>query len=95
MLAYAGISYRQLDHWCTKGWIDTIGRGTRNPGSGQQREFTTEQANKAKLMWCLSLTGFKTDVAERIANHAVKQNVKSFHLGHGVTVLIEPHTHKE
>lgn len=93
MLAHAEISYRQLDHWCTKGWIKPVDYNS-NPGSGQQREFTRQEANKAKLMWCLARVGFKIDVAEQIAHcNTYDVQAKTVHLGHGVTVLIEPHTH--
>jgi DNA-binding transcriptional MerR regulator len=90
---YAAISYRQIDHWCTKGWLVPIGRQSQNPGSGKDREFSQEQADKARLMSCLVSLGFATERAEKIAHLTVHKDAKRLYIGHGVTLLIEPHSH--
>lgn len=92
-MVYADISYRQLDHWCTKGWLVPTGRQSQNPGSGRQRSFTKEQADKARLMKCLIDLGMATEVTEKIAQLSAVRGIKKLYIGHGVTLLIEPHTH--
>lgn len=48
---------------------------------------------KARIMGCLVKLGFAVDVAEKIAQKVEIEGNKSLYLGHGVTVLIEKHTH--
>lgn len=93
-MAHAGISYRQLDHWCSKGYIVPVNY-QGNPGSGHQREFTRQEGNKAKLMACLIKVGFRVEFAEMIAQiNTYDSQAKTIHLGHGVTILLEPHHHR-
>jgi hypothetical protein len=89
----ADISYRQLDHWCTKGYLVPAGRD-RNPGTGQSREFPWEMVKKARLMSCLIKLGFEVQLAEKVATFAAAGEFK-LAIGHGVTLTIEPHEHKE
>ena len=49
----AGITYRQLDHWCHGGILHPIG-GT---GSGYQREFTASEVEIAQIMSVLVKAG--------------------------------------
>lgn len=90
---YAGITYRQLDHWCSKGYLKPLDY-QGNPGSGVTREFTRKEGDKARLMACLIDRGFTVPAAEKIAQvNTYDQQAKSIFLGHGITVLIEPHSH--
>lgn len=92
----ADITYRQLDHWCRQGYIEPYGDIGATPGSGNVREFSPKMVRKAKSMKCLIDIGFEVQLAARIAGLLVNNpDTKSVHIGHGVTVLIEPHTHKE
>lgn len=93
LCTYADITYRQLDHWCTKGWLVPMGRQSQNPGSGRQREFTQKQADKARIMSCLTSIGIATEKAEKIAEYHISKDAKRIYIGHGVTLLIEPHSH--
>lgn len=93
LLRYASITYRQLDHWCTKGWLVPYGRGSQNPGIGNDREFSREQADKARLMSCLISSGFVTHQAEKIAQAAAVGHNKHIFIGHGLTLMVEPHNH--
>jgi DNA-binding transcriptional MerR regulator len=97
-MRYADITYRQLDHWCTRGWITPKLRvlygvhETRNPGSGKERDFTQEQADRARLLRCLTRVGIDMKLALKLAD-AVQQGNKTIYVGHGLTVTIEPHEH--
>jgi DNA-binding transcriptional MerR regulator len=89
---YARISYRQLDFWVQRGLLKTTD-GRKSPGSGNPRVFSDQEAKKARVMRCLLDLGFKLETAHRIARLNVSTGEKRLHLGHGVTILIEPHTH--
>lgn len=93
VMAHAGITYRQVDHWCSAGYLVPVDY-QGNPGSGHNREFTRKEGDKARLMKCLIDIGFRPERAEMIAQlNTYDAQARSIHLGHGVTVLIEPHQH--
>jgi DNA-binding transcriptional MerR regulator len=92
LVHYSGISYRQLDYWTSRGYLKTY--HDSNPGSGTAREYPFDQAKKARLMLCLITLGFEVHLAEKISAFAVLGEYK-LHLGHGVTLLIEDHEHKD
>lgn len=94
VVRYAEISYRQLDHWCRQGYLKPLGHHGANPGSGRDREFSRDEANKAKMMQCLISLGFEVHLAEKVATFAVLGEY-NLYVGHGVTLKIEPHDHKE
>lgn len=52
--AAAGASYRQLDHWCTKGYL---GEPKLSPGSGYRRLFSSEEALKVAVLAKLARHG--------------------------------------
>jgi DNA-binding transcriptional MerR regulator len=87
---HADISYRQLDHWTRKGYITPFERDRE--GQGHEREYPEKQANKARWMGCLVKLGIDVSSAERIARLVVEGENKLY-LGHGVTVIVEPHRH--
>lgn len=92
----AEISYRQLDYWTRRGYIRPVGEDedkARFPGSGAQREYSEGMMLKARWMGCLIKLGFSVNEAEVIATAVTMQDAKRVHLGHGVTLLLEPHTH--
>lgn len=64
LLAYAGITYRRLDYWCTKGYLAA---DKANPGSGYARQFTVTEAQVARTMRRLIDAGVKVDVAHSVA----------------------------
>lgn len=92
LIRFAEISYRQLDYWTTRGYLTTY--QSANPGSGSVREYPFAQAKKARLMKCLIELGFELHLAEKIAAFAVLGEY-NLHLGHGVTLKIEDHTHTD
>jgi DNA-binding transcriptional MerR regulator len=89
---YSDISYRQLDYWTTQGYLKTY--AASNPGSGREREYPYDQAKKARLMKCLIELGFEVHLSNKIATFAAIGEYNLF-LGHGVTLRIEDHEHKE
>lgn len=57
------ITYRQLDFWCSKGWLRPDQRG----GSGHARTFSGDEARVARTMARLVAAGLKPDTAHAIA----------------------------
>lgn len=90
---YADITYRQLDHWCRQGYIKAQGENGNTPGSGIHREFSDDEADKARNIRCLTHVGFEVHQAEKIAQSVKLGNVR-IHLGHGVTIMYEKHRHR-
>jgi MerR HTH family regulatory protein len=64
VMAAAGVTYRQLDHWVTKGWL---GAGLAGSGTGHRRQFTDDQFRRALVMGKLIRAGFRLDVASAVA----------------------------
>ena len=58
---HAGISYRQLDHWTRRGYLQTVGEQT--PGSGQSRVWPVREASIAETMHTLIECGFTPHAA--------------------------------
>lgn len=58
----AGITYRQLDHWVTKGWLRP-----RGSGSGSDRYWTPAEEQCALDMGSLTRFGVPPELAHRIA----------------------------
>ena len=69
--AAAGITYRQLDYWVRRGWIQcsqVTSSLTGNSGSGCERRWSEQQAAKVMHMAGLVREGYRTDrAAELIA----------------------------
>lgn len=75
--AAAGITYRQLDHWCRKGYLRTA----NDTGSGSQRAFTRTELDVARLMGVLVAVGVHPAAAETVARGGL--------LAPGVRVVID------
>jgi DNA-binding transcriptional MerR regulator len=60
-----GISYRVLDYWTTRGYLQTI--TTANPGSGQPRLYPASEVAIAARMRVLVDAGLFPAAAERAA----------------------------
>lgn len=58
----AGISYRQLDHWIRRGYVDVAGEG-----SGSRREWTPEKVRRAVRIAVLVRAGYRLDAAADMA----------------------------
>lgn len=60
-----GITYRQLDYWCRKGWLRP---DEANTGSGTRRTFPPDELRVAALMAVLTReAGLRPDRAEMFA----------------------------
>lgn len=77
----ARITYRQLDHWTTNGYIRTK---TANPGSGNGRVYTEREVRVLTLMAGLVHAGVEPSVASRVARQIVAKG--SSRLGRQFTV---------
>ena len=60
MVRQAGISYRQLDYWTTKGYLETV-RGSR--GTGWRRLWPRSEAITAMLMNAFTHFGMRPERA--------------------------------
>ena len=65
---YAGITYRQLDHWTTRGYIAPADAQDRNPGTGKVREWTRHGAETARRIRTLVELGFTLPIAVDVAH---------------------------
>lgn len=83
VVAYVGITYRQLDHWCRLGIIQPLDKA--NPGSGTSREFPIEEVEKIAVIARLVRVGFGLNEARRIA----QLREKNVFLGEGITIHID------
>lgn len=64
-LADTDVSYRQLDHWMTRGYLP--GRqAERCPGTGRPRHLTPDQIHHLRVMSALVKAGFTPDAASRL-----------------------------
>lgn len=58
--AHSGITYRQLDHWTTRGWLEA---SAEKQGTGYPREWSNDQAEKARRVVALLNAGFTLHAA--------------------------------
>lgn len=66
LLPDLGISYRQFDHWCRKGYVP--GSASRlNRGSGRPRDLNREQVKHLRIMARIVRDGLRPDAADRLA----------------------------
>jgi hypothetical protein len=64
---HAGITYRQLNYWCRKGWLDPIG----GQGTGNKAAWPLSEAFVAVRMATLVNIGMSPAMAARMARAAV------------------------
>lgn len=90
----AGISYRQLDYWVNKGWVepryrhrngDPADRGK----SGYVRDFTDHEAQVIVHMGRLTAAGVRPDAAAKAARSMVNAGLEQAVLGRGVIVALD------
>lgn len=76
---HLGISYRELDHWVTQGWIASTtlngGEDRRNPGTGKVRVWVGREVSVARIFANLVHAGMKPRFAGRIAEGLVDGEV--------------------
>ena len=74
-----GVSYRQLDYWCRRGYLRPVHTG----GSGAPRRWTQAEVDIAQLMARLVAAGLPPLVAEQVARGKPD-------IGPGITVVVAP-----
>lgn len=82
--ARANISYRQLDYWCSTGYLVP---DRSNPGSGRGRSFSADEAEVACLMGDLVRLGVTPLTAARLAREIAHSGVVP--LGDRLTLVAE------
>lgn len=60
VLSALGITYRQLDHWCRRGYLRPIGEGE---GSGSRRAYPPLEVSIGRRIVQLAADGLRLDVA--------------------------------
>jgi DNA-binding transcriptional MerR regulator len=60
----AGVTYRQLDHWVSRGWLHPESVGT---GTGHERHWPPREVRQAQDMGRLVQFGIPPELAHRIA----------------------------
>ena len=63
-----GITYRQLDYWCKRGWLLPVGQGE---GSGNTRWWPSIELDVARRIAELVAEGYRTEVAAKKAREQV------------------------
>lgn len=91
MLA-AGITYRQLDHWCKTGYLRPA---VASPGSGYQRKFPPQEFQVARLMVLLVAVGVEPAAAARAAREGVENGQPYGLLSDDIAVIWKPHANQE
>jgi hypothetical protein len=82
--ARAGITIRQLRHWCDRGYVRPV-NGT-GVGSGYSLEFDRAEAAVTATMGRLVAAGFAVDLAEQVA----RAGCQPVEIGPGITVEVAP-----
>lgn len=83
----AGVTYRQLDYWCTAGLIPRRAQ----PGSGNWRQFTREEARFVVRLALLVRAGIRPHVAAAALRAQKNGNPRHLSLPGGVEVRLPSH----
>ena len=68
--ASAGLTSRELQTWIENGLLEPAGMVGRSAGGGVRREFTGDQAERARVLKALHSKGAKLSQLARVANLA-------------------------
>jgi hypothetical protein len=93
ILANTSVTYRQLDWWCRKGYlqgryISAHDGSDRDGGTGTRRDFTNEEMQVAIRMARLVDRGFTPSAAARVARASVEAASGYVYLGQGLHLHI-------
>ncbi|WP_432856918.1 MerR family transcriptional regulator [Amycolatopsis sp. CA-161197] len=83
----AGISYRQADYWCRKGFIHVPSKG-----SGIHRQVGPDEAAVLRTMARLVAAGLAPDAAARVARRGDGRG--RYELADGVHITLVPQIQK-
>lgn len=67
----SGLTYRQIDHWTTRGWLVAE---TASPGTGFRRCYRYRELRVARIACRLIAVGFKTETAVSLARAAIDED---------------------
>jgi predicted site-specific integrase-resolvase len=81
----AGVTYRQVDHWCRAGYV-------RAPadGSGTVRAIPAGEVEVLLMMARMVNAGLNRTVAARLARLAATENLHTLPMGGGLVLLVGP-----
>lgn len=80
-----GVTYRQIDHWVRKGYLQVEPRGT-----GRPRDWPADEVSVARLMAWLTQAGMAAYNAAAVARLLVRGGARCADLTAHVTVVITP-----
>lgn len=69
MSRYA-VTYRQLDHWWSRGYLSPDGKVPEQSGTGHAREYPAESVQILEAMLALVAAGMRPEPASRVARDA-------------------------
>jgi len=98
MCATADCTYRQLDHWCRRGYIRVRGwtpAGGNRVGSGNDRRFDDQEVEVVTLMVRLVHAGFVPVKAAEVARVVVERNGRSVRIAEDLVVTDTSREHVE
>jgi hypothetical protein len=86
----AGITYRQLDHWLRRGYVDCDRADLGVPvGTGNPRRYTPEQTHRIRLVASLVHAGLSVPrAADLINRHLSGHDTFTAPLAPGVAVVV-------
>lgn len=79
LTGYDGPTYRQLDHWVRRGYLNP---GNANAGTGNSRQWPAGELAVARLMYRLTKAGLTLEAAYRVARYGGE-------LAAGIRVVID------
>lgn len=89
MARAARVTYRELDHWTTRGYLIP---DEQHPGTGHIRRWSQREAEVARVTRRLRDAGFRLHVAASLARDAVygrsDSGVARVHLGPGIHLTV-------
>jgi DNA-binding transcriptional MerR regulator len=86
----AGITYRQFDHWATKGYLPLIEDDDTVLGSGHRRQISDDAAEHLAFMAELVRAGVRPNRASDLARKVQEQSSRSWRLGMHFVLRHEP-----
>jgi DNA-binding transcriptional MerR regulator len=81
----AGVTYRQVDHWCRAGYVKAPA-----DGSGTVRAIPAGEVAVLLMMARMVNAGLNRTAAARLARLAVEENLHTLPLGGGLVLLVGP-----
>jgi predicted site-specific integrase-resolvase len=81
----AGVTYRQVDHWCRTGYVKAPA-----DGSGTVRAIPAGEVEVLLMMARMVNAGLHSSRAAYLARRSVTENLRTLPLGGGLVLLVGP-----